>query len=136
MGLPTIELELAGVNRALRRFEGATAKQADRLLKRTAVKFIRVVVPLTPVDTGFLRAGWTALARVAVRGPAVQARRVTEARRAAQRALTIQPGLIVLVNPAEYAFFVEEGTRFMQGQHMAAQALNQVAAELRAVRFE
>lgn len=42
--------------------QGMTGRQQATLMRATALKFIAMVVPETPVDTGRARAGWAAMA--------------------------------------------------------------------------
>jgi len=126
-----IETTVAKVNQAIKRMMGGiNRKVQNQLLKRSAVKFIRLVVPDTPVDTGYLRAGWTALLRLPVTGPKVKRAKVSQGRREARERYEEGPLWILLANPAEYGLFIEEGTRHMPGKHMVTHALRGVLSEL------
>jgi len=119
------------VNRALqKRLQAMPAEVRKKTLKWAAVKFLRLVIPNTPVDTGYLRAGWHAFFHSAITGPNVDSAKVTLASR--QAAAGIEEGdiFIVLNNPAEYGLFVEEGTVRMPGRHMVSTALHHVALGL------
>jgi len=126
-----VQTNVAEVNRDIGRVLAAVPdKVRTGLLKRSAVKFIRLVVPETPVDLGYLRAGWMALLRLPVIGPHVIPAKVSQGRREARERYEEGETWILLVNAAEYGLFVEEGTRYMPGKHMVTYALRRVLAEL------